>query len=56
LSAPAASLPTGPVVVLLATTIFLLSLLLAPRRGVIARARARRVLRDVPPRAAGGAS
>ncbi|MDB2575635.1 metal ABC transporter permease [Planctomycetota bacterium] len=56
LSASAASLPTGPVVVLLATTIFLLSLLLAPRRGVIARARARRVLRDVPPRAAGGAS
>ncbi len=56
LSASEAGLPTGPVVVLLATAIFALSLLLAPQRGVIARARARRALRDVPPPAAGGAS
>ncbi len=56
LSASEAGLPTGPVVVLLATAIFTLSLLLAPRRGIIARARARRSLRDVPPEAPEGAS
>ena len=55
LSASEAGLPTGPVVVLLATAIFALSLLLAPRRGLIARARARRALGSTPPPAAGGA-
>ncbi|MEM8712969.1 MAG: metal ABC transporter permease [Planctomycetota bacterium] len=43
LSASSLRLPTGPVVVLVATVIFLVSLLFAPRRGVIARARTRRV-------------
>jgi manganese/zinc/iron transport system permease protein len=56
LSASEAGLPTGPVVVLLATAIFALSLLLAPRRGLIARARARRALGSTPPPAAGGAA
>ncbi len=56
LSASEAGLPTGPVVVLLATAIFALSLLLAPRRGLIARARARRTLGSTPPPAAGGAA
>lgn len=32
-----ANLPTGPVVVLCGTTMFLISLLIAPRRGIIAR-------------------
>lgn len=33
--------PTGPMIVLVATLIFLVSLLVAPRRGIIARQRAR---------------
>lgn len=55
-SASEAGLPTGPVVVLVATAIFVVSLLLAPGRGVLARARARRRLRGGPPEAAGGAT
>lgn len=54
LSATEAGLPTGPIVVLIATSIFVVSLLLAPRRGVLSRARARRALRDLPSGAAGG--
>ncbi len=54
ISASEARLPTGPVVVLLATAIFGLSLLLAPRRGLLARARARRALEGTAPPAAGG--
>lgn len=38
-----AELPAGPVIVLLATGLAVLSVLLAPRRGVIARARAGRL-------------
>jgi len=34
---PAAALPAGPVIVLCASAVFLLSLLVAPRRGVLAR-------------------
>lgn len=41
-SATAARLPTGPAIVLTLATIFSLSLLLAPRRGLIARLRAQR--------------
>ena len=55
-SASEAGLPTGPVVVLVATAIFVVSLLLAPGRGVLARARARRRLGGGPPEAAGGAA
>lgn len=42
-SAAAPGLPTGPLVVLAAFALFLASLVLAPRRGLLARARARRV-------------
>ncbi|TNC47982.1 metal ABC transporter permease [Rubellimicrobium rubrum] len=42
LSAAAPGLPAGPLVVLVAATIFALSLFLAPRRGVVARAVAAR--------------
>ncbi|MDG1049792.1 MAG: iron chelate uptake ABC transporter family permease subunit [Planctomycetota bacterium] len=56
MSASEAGLPTGPVVVLLATATFVVSLLLAPRRGVIARAQSRRAMRDLPPPAAGRTS
>jgi manganese/zinc/iron transport system permease protein len=42
LSAAAPGLPAGPLVVLTATAIFTLSLLFAPRRGVVARALATR--------------
>lgn len=42
LSAAAPGLPAGPLVVLVATAIFAVSLLLAPRRGAIARALAAR--------------
>ena len=41
-SASELRVPTGPVVVLIATAIFLFSILMAPGRGVIARARTRR--------------
>lgn len=41
-SASELRVPTGPVVVLIATAIFLVSILVAPGRGVIARARTRR--------------
>lgn len=41
-SATELRVPTGPVVVLVATAIFVLSILAAPGRGVIARQRARR--------------
>jgi len=42
ISATYAHLPTGPVIVLIATSIFLISLTCAPRRGLIAKALARR--------------
>ena len=42
ISANYANMPTGPVIVLVATAIFLFSLLFAPQRGIIARALARR--------------
>lgn len=46
LSASIPDLPTGPIIVLVATTLFSLSLLFAPKRGAIAaRARARAVAR-----------
>ncbi len=41
-SATELRVPTGPVVVLIATAIFIVSVLFAPRRGVIAKARAQR--------------
>ncbi len=41
-SASEARLPTGPVIVLVVTSIFVVSLLFAPRRGVIARGRVQR--------------
>ncbi len=41
-SANYANMPTGPVIVLVATTIFSFSLLFAPKRGIVARAFARR--------------
>lgn len=41
ISATELRVPTGPVVVLVATLIFVVSILFAPSRGVIARARAR---------------
>ena len=43
ISASELRLPTGPAVVLIATAIFLVSILFAPRRGVIARSRTRRI-------------
>ena len=42
ISATELRVPTGPVVVLVATLIFVVSILFAPTRGVVARARARR--------------
>lgn len=42
ISASATALPTGPIIVLVASSIFLVSLLLAPRRGVLAAVLARR--------------
>lgn len=42
ISATELRVPTGPVVVLVATLIFVVSILFAPSRGVVARARARR--------------
>jgi manganese/zinc/iron transport system permease protein len=42
----ACNLPAGPTLVLVGTGLFLLSMLLAPNRGVLARARARRQFRD----------
>jgi len=42
ISAQASSLPAGPVIVLSASSIFAVSLLFAPRRGVISRVTARR--------------
>lgn len=42
LSASAPSLPTGPVIVLTGTSVFVISLLLSPRRGLLARAWRRR--------------
>lgn len=42
LSASVADLPTGPIIVLIAAGLFALSLLLAPRRGVLAAILARR--------------
>jgi len=44
ISSVAPRLPTGPVVVLVAAGCFALSLLLAPRRGLLARWRRRRHL------------
>lgn len=41
-SASEAGLPTGPVIVLVVSAIFVVSLLFAPKRGVLARARVRR--------------
>lgn len=41
LSATYRGAPTGPMIVLVATALFVLSLLFAPRRGVVARLRAR---------------
>jgi manganese/zinc/iron transport system permease protein len=53
LSAAAPGLPAGPLVVLTAATLFTLSLLLAPRRGALARAlAARRGRPRLPPREA----
>jgi manganese/zinc/iron transport system permease protein len=45
LSASAPALPTGPIIVLVAAGLFLLSLLLAPRRGVLAAVLAHRRFR-----------
>ena len=45
ISATELRVPTGPVVVLVATLIFVLSILFAPSRGVVARARARARMR-----------
>ncbi len=45
ISATAPGLPTGPIIVLLATAIFALSLLAAPRRGVLSIALRRRKVR-----------
>ena len=42
LSAVVRRAPTGPMIVLVATAIFVVSLLFAPRRGILARYRARR--------------
>jgi manganese/zinc/iron transport system permease protein len=42
LSASVADLPTGPIIVLIAAALFAVSLLLAPRRGVLASILARR--------------
>ena len=42
ISATELRVPTGPVVVLIATLIFVVSILFAPSRGIVARARARR--------------
>jgi manganese/zinc/iron transport system permease protein len=53
LSAAAPGLPAGPLVVLTAAAIFALSLVLAPRRGALARAwTARRATPSLPPREA----
>lgn len=45
LSTAASNLPTGPLCVLSATVLFVLSLLLAPERGVLARLRVRQTLK-----------
>ncbi len=56
ISASELRVPTGPVVVLIATAIFLISILFAPGRGVIARARTRRIAAaSVPAGALGSA-
>ena len=44
ISSTSAHLPTGPVIVLLATAFFLMSLLFAPRRGLVERVRRHRRL------------
>lgn len=46
LSASGAHLPTGPMIVLVVTACFVVSIVFAPKRGVFARARRRRALRD----------
>jgi manganese/zinc/iron transport system permease protein len=40
------AMPTGPVIILSAAAIFMISMLFAPRRGLIARARQDRQLRQ----------
>ncbi len=45
ISASAPALPTGPIIVLIATAIFTASMILSPKRGVIAAALGRRRLR-----------
>ncbi|MEM9380877.1 MAG: metal ABC transporter permease [Planctomycetota bacterium] len=54
ISASAAGFPTGPIIVLMVSAIFVVSLLFAPRRGVVARALVRRRTRAGV--AAGGGS